>query len=615
MFRKLVSNLAFSPALVGQIGFYAKRLRKEEATRRIGLVFTVLALVIQSLAVFTPPEAANAASSRDFIYGGVSSLNQFLKAYDKNQGNIKDIYTGYAGITREEIASAKLTTWTVGNTLSWGRKAVLSPSQGEVKHTILNSSGTHVDTVYSHPQKVFFKSSTSRDYGWVGYSKKVGWFAISKACANLVTKKVPAIPKCPNGLVGNYPRCTQPPKMCTLSGKTHLLASDKACRVEPKCTIKGKTHLLATDKDCKVVLMCAIDGKTHLLATDQNCKETLMCTVTNKTHLTAADKNCKLDPVAACSSLKVTKLPNRYQLDATSTTANGATVTSYVYTIKRDGKVVKTITQKSKELSDTAFTAQTAQGKYTVTLTVKTTAGDKTDADCVKSFTIPEPKKCEYNTDLLATNPECQPCEGDTNLWIKDANCSANMIDTKSVINITQGNVDATTTTARAADKIVYTLTLNNTGKAATTITPVDDVSDVVEYATIIDTGGGTFDEKTNVITWPALTLKAGEKQTRIFTVKMLDEIPAMGTGVSDKASYDCRIDNTFGNLTRIDVDCPIHKQIIEQTVNELPHTGPRENMIFAGITLTVVAYFYARSRQMKKEVRLIRRDLNAGTI
>ena len=31
MFRKLVSNLAFSPALVGQLGFYAKRLRKEES--------------------------------------------------------------------------------------------------------------------------------------------------------------------------------------------------------------------------------------------------------------------------------------------------------------------------------------------------------------------------------------------------------------------------------------------------------------------------------------------------------------------------------------------------------------------------------------------------------
>jgi hypothetical protein len=88
-----------------------------------------------------------------------------------------------------------------------------------------------------------------------------------------------------------------------------------------------------------------------------------------------------------------------------------------------------------------------------------------------------------------------------------------------------------------------------------------------------------------------------------------------MGQGVSDRSSYDCTMTNTFGNSIDINVDCPIQKEIVEQTVAELPHTGPRENMIFAGVLFSIVAYFYARSRQMKKEVRLIRRDLNAGTI
>ena len=72
---------------------------------------------------------------------------------------------------------------------------------------------------------------------------------------------------------------------------------------------------------------------------------------------------------------------------------------------------------------------------------------------------------------------------------------------------------------------------------------------------------------------------------------------------------------NTFGNSVEIAVDCPVEKQIVEQTVAELPHTGPRENMLFAAVLFSIVAYFYARSRQMKKEIRLIRRDLNAGTI
>jgi len=43
MFKKIVSQLSFSPALVAQLGFYARRLRKEQATRRLGLVFVGLA--------------------------------------------------------------------------------------------------------------------------------------------------------------------------------------------------------------------------------------------------------------------------------------------------------------------------------------------------------------------------------------------------------------------------------------------------------------------------------------------------------------------------------------------------------------------------------------------
>ena len=68
------------------------------------------------------------------------------------------------------------------------------------------------------------------------------------------------------------------------------------------------------------------------------------------------------------------------------------------------------------------------------------------------------------------------------------------------------------------------------------------------------------------------------------------------------------------GNHTVTMIDCPTPK-VVEQVVDQLPHTGASENILFAGGVLSVVVYFYARSRQVKKEVRLIRRDLNAGTI
>ena len=137
MFRKLVSNLAFSPALVGQLGFYAKRLRKEESVRRLGLIFTAFALVVQFFAVFQAPEPATAADATDMVYGGVWSKQALLSTYDSNVNNIRDLYDT-VGISRSDIDQA-------GNNLeyhrsneglySWGMKPVIGSFQSFVGHS------------------------------------------------------------------------------------------------------------------------------------------------------------------------------------------------------------------------------------------------------------------------------------------------------------------------------------------------------------------------------------------------------------------------------------------------------------------------------------------------
>ncbi|MGB4768603.1 MAG: hypothetical protein WBP22_05080 [Candidatus Saccharimonas sp.] len=580
MFRKLVSNLAFSPALVGQLGFYAKRLRKEETTRRIGLIFTALALVVQSFAVFSPPEPANAASSQDLVRGGVSNIGQYLSHYDSNTNNIRDMYTAM-GITREEIQAAGNNRGTINSKdipQSFGMNPHFSAAQGERRYDFpLARGGT--GTVYYQPLALWDSKPWTIQNGssyevFIGQSAKAGWFAIMLNCGNLNLKSPPPTPPCPAGMTGTYPNCSVPPKMCPYPGKTHLLEGDPNCKPTPKCPVPGKTQLDATDP------------------------------------------NCKPDPVASCTSLKINKIFDEYQLSAAASTQYGATVKSYVYIIKRDGKTIDTITKSSSgKLTNTASTKQTKQGKYTIELTVKTSVGDRTGTNCVKSFTIPAPKMCPVNPKLLESSPDCQPCPGDTTLWIKDEKCAPQVIYTKTANNTTQDNGDATKTTARAGDRIIYTLNLENAGKAPIEVIPQEILSDVVEYAEIIDPGNGSYNAETKTLTWPKVTLEPKSKQTRIFSVKVLDTIPAIGQGMSNKTSYDCKMDNTFGNTISINVDCPIQKETIEQVVNELPKTGPRENMIFAGVVLAVVAYFYFRARQTKKEIRLIRRDINAGTI
>ena len=461
MFRKLVSNLAFSPALVGQLGFYAKRLRKEETTRRVGLIFTVLALIMQSFAIFSPPEAANASNPSNFIQGGVSSITDYLHNYDQNTNNIQDLFT-VLGITRANVASAQLSSVNSKDVYSWGLTSHFSAAQGERTYTIRTASGG-LRTFYYRPLSLWDTTSYTIPHGstyqaYVGTSSTGMYFSLMKVCGNLLLKVIPPAPKCPTGMVGIYPDCSTPPAMCVIPGKTNLPASSP---------------------------------------------------------------------------------------------------------------------------------------------------------DCVKTTVVP----CAFNPNLTKDNPDCQPCPGDTTIWIKDAKCTPSVQYSKAATNVTQSGIDATTKVANAGDSIIYTLNVKNSGNAPATLNIADNLTDVSEYANIADAGGGTYNATTKTLTWPQFDVGPNSTQSRMFTIKILDQIPAVGTGVSDKTSYDCRIDNTFGNTVEVAVNCPVQKQIVEQTVNQLPHTGPRENMLLAGMVLSVVTFFYARTRQMKKEVRLIRRDLNAGTI
>lgn len=519
MFRKLVSNIAFSPALVGQLGFYAKRLKKEEMTRRLGLGFTVLALIVQSFAVFQPPTAANASSNADFVRGGVSSVSDFLKYYDRNSNNIKDIYNSL-GITRAEIAQAKPTTIGESSRYNWSLTSLYSHAQGQRTW----SSGD--SKAYYRPMNLTQQGGDSHPV-YYSHSKTQGWFAIKKDCGNLITAKPPVKPP-------------KPP--------------------EPTPT-----------------------------------------------------------PVAACKAVEAIVV-NRtiVELSGSATASGGAKVSKYTFEVKNAaGAVVKTISVDSNQLGVGAdsFTLETP-GTYSVKLAVQTSLGSKTNTtSCVKNFTIVKPEVCAYNPSLPPNSPDCQPCPGDPTIWIKDAKCDSDLIEVKTAKNTTQANADAATVVSKPSDRITYTVGVENKGLITATAPFVEDLEDVLEYATLVDAGGGTFNEETKTLTWPSVELKAGEKQSRTFVVQLASTIPATNTGTSNETSFDCTMTNTFGNSIDVKVECPYQKVVVEQIVTELPTTGPKENMIFAGVVLAIVTYFYARTRQTGKEIRLIRRDVNAGTI
>jgi len=370
------------------VGFYAKRLRDEDVTRRVTVLFVVLAMIMQSLALFSPPESANASSEQDIIRGGVSDLKDFLTRYDHNENDVKDIYTT-AGVTRAEIAAVHPGTITSAHdTYIMSRYGQLGKSDEEVSLTYQRSTGGS-GVRYFSPLAAIAGSHQSFK-GWVGRSASLGWFGIIQANGSLAVHGVP----------------------------------------------------------------------TSLSSLGTNSSE-----------------------------------------------------------------AVKTITAQ----------------------------------------------------------------------------------------NLTQ-NKPAGKTTAQPLDKIAYTLHISNPRSFSLNGNFSVRITDILEYATVIDEGGGSLDQKNETLSWPAVELSPGQSQERTFVIQLLSHVSATGVGTSNPESFDCKLTVVFGGTDQTNVACPVAKDI-EAALYQLPNLGTGGNLLFMGTLFAVVLFFAIRTRQLKKEIRIIRHNFNTGII
>ena len=238
----------------------------------------------------------------------------------------------------------------------------------------------------------------------------------------------------------------------------------------------------------------------------------------------------------------------------------------------------------------------------------------KSSGNLVTDTIPPKPANiCQYNSNILAIDGDCLPCKLNDSLWENDRSCVL-------YISFSQTAVGASSATqpgamVRAGDKVDYILTAENSSTATISGIKIEDnIADILEYANLVETGSGIYNSATKTISWPEIEIGAKSKQTRTFTIQLLDPIPATATGTSSVTSYDCVIANTFGNSININVKCPTSKQI-EQLISNLPLVGTKANAICSIICLAVASYFYARSRQQNKEMRLIKKDISTGAL
>jgi fimbrial isopeptide formation D2 family protein len=150
----------------------------------------------------------------------------------------------------------------------------------------------------------------------------------------------------------------------------------------------------------------------------------------------------------------------------------------------------------------------------------------------------------------------------------------------KSAFNDTK-NVDATSVPADKEDFITYTLTAtNNSGSNVSNFVVSDDLTNVLNYASMVNLNGGTMNGTT--ISWPAVNVAANTSVQETFEVRVNYGLPT---------SYNnLQLVNTYGNTVTIQINNPT----VITSVITAPKTGPASETAYAiGFASLLTAGFY----------------------
>ncbi|MDB5175887.1 MAG: hypothetical protein JWM81_745 [Candidatus Saccharibacteria bacterium] len=498
MFEKLVSALPYNPSLIHQLGFYSKRLRQEQAIRRFGLIFILLAFFIQFFAVISPPQQSVAASPNDLINNGISSAadaanhcrNNALEGYG-------DIMKNY-GISCDAIAAAP--TVTIKST-DYNRNLY---SMGH------NPYGKAGET----PVNVFGKTLYVR-YLWSWDTHASSSYKALKVTVGATTYFI--LYNCGNLTSIGLPQPVPQPVPCPYNSA--IFTGDAACVPPPPPACPQDHSIPATDALCKA---CPQD--TTILKKNPLC---VQCLNPRYPNVLNSSPDCK----------EVCKLDN---------------------SLDTDNKLCKV---------------------------------------------------CEYKADILQSSPDCKACDKSAN----STDVSSCIYVRKSAANLTQGLADATTRKAAAGDKIDYTLYAVNGSKAdVKDYVFQESINDILDYANILDLHGGTKDSD-GLVTWPAVTIKPGQTVMQRVSVQVMQVIPQTPRSSSDLGHFDLVMSNTYGNTVEIGLPASPPKVVEAVAGTELPHTGPGSSMIVAGMIAVFAAYFFARTRLLAQETKLVMQENSNG--
>ncbi len=534
MFNKLVSNLNFNPGLINQVGFYANRIKQENALRRLSFVFIALAMVVQTIAVVAPPQKSLASSS-NHIFDGLttnnsvrSNVNLIVGAWDST--DVKDIY-GYFGVTKQDIANIANTQskhvrisscdgqdwWTTGrNSLSGYSKVADQYKNSQV--AIEYQPGRNI---YQRDLKAWdIVNSCNHYYALQGTIAATGaTFYILLDCGNFTT-------------VGRY--VPPPPKKPVIGA---------ACEVAGPITI-GRDATSAT-----IPVSISLAKNTKIQAGSASGKgKGLHIGVTHK----GANRLWNVDDQALISAPPHTAPDTSSNYTPLNTGIKG--VGFYQFKWDLDGNTYKRYYVTSAQTSDFTVQLNVAVSDLSDKIVIRLLDRDngqwlEHSSSCEASIRREAPpEKCEYNPNLNKDDPRCKPCvyTGLTDLWAEDPNCKMPEPDPslyirKSVLNKKSNYLPG--------DQLTYAIEYGNTvnGSAARDVVIADTLNtNFVELISvdpeIADKGLGKIELRHSVLGYSNKVIRVHVRLKD--SVKSGDEVcnasSIVASNASKKTSREC---------------------------------------------------------------------------
>jgi len=661
MFKKIVSSAPFDPKIAYQVRFYANRLHQEESIRKLGAIFTALAVMLQMFVVFAPAEYTHATSPNNLIYGASNKKNvvDALKVGKDTYGraDVKEIFD-YYGITLSDVESASTTM------VKSREREYVTTGRGHSsgKDTAISIPGTST-TIYERSLNVWdiknyencYDAITGKATGSGILNGKTFWILLgncgssSGGCGNITFEVLPdknPDPEIIKTAVGNgtFKPGDNVSYRINYRNKgeaalNDVVISDTLANEFEYVSYSSNKPLTFTRDGQKLTWRSSLlqPSKTWheitLVLKTKSIKD-IKAKVCNSANLTGqANQKEKITETTneqpercitldnACPGTNL-PIPNGDIRQCVITCSEGTKVT---YDNPNNCPAPEAVCESLKLTEKPSWNKRTYEAKIVLTRgAALSNAQLVIDNKIVKDFgQVSKSETFKYTNEYsqkgsssvkfvlipkantkVSSGPSCE---------LTDTITAQNAIISlsKAVSNTTQKINDANGKTAKGGDELEYVLTVSNSGtaNAENYVIDSDNLNDVLEYADLVTYNDAIYDKINQRLTWASTTIPSGASVTKKFTIRIKNPVPSTPPALSDRTSYDYKLRNVFGNEVVINLDKPITGATY-QTINSLPNTGPGASLFISMLGLLFVGYFYFRSRLLAKEINIFKNEI-----